>query len=101
QPYPVIYPLSLHDALPIYAIDVVKCRTHLTRKIFSQGLSDERRRDRRTIVELAAFAKSNINRQSVRCARPALREPRAQPAVVHRDRKSTRLNSSHQIISYA
>src|SRR5947208_13649358 len=35
----------------------------------------------------------------VRGARPGARERRA--VVAHRDRKSTRLNSSHQIISYA
>src|SRR5947208_9181836 len=33
--------------------------------------------------------------------RPATAPPRSEPPTASRDRKSTRLNSSHQIISYA
>src|SRR5258708_27337792 len=58
-----IYTLSLHDALPICALEIVQHRLGVGRVSARRGLADHARR------------------------RP--------------DRKSTRLNSSHQIISYA
>src|SRR5258708_14496839 len=68
-----IYTLSLHDALPI-----------------SDGGA------RKSPAPAAAGA----------CRRSVARQPRAYPCASQivpglRDRKSTRLNSSHQIISYA
>src|SRR5438034_8706264 len=79
-----IYTLSLHDALPIF----------------------------RDIVELARQSKSNWREgnQPLRC--DSHRTPRSRAKVpTHRrlsrdsvaegDRKSTRLNSSHTVISYA
>src|SRR3989454_10447943 len=71
-----IYTLSLHDALPI---------SHLTEKL----------REHHAL---------GISRETVRRYREQLGHPpkRARRAPrVRRDRKSTRLNSSHLVISYA
>src|SRR5258708_36276494 len=68
-----IYTLSLHDALPIFA---------------GVGIS------RLEIVGLLVFLGKRCARQSQE------HQQRGQPTT-HQDRKSTRLNSSHQIISYA
>src|SRR5258708_31417645 len=76
-----IYTLSLHDALPIYD--------------FKLALTFERELTREHLVE--------HHTQRVNVA------PRIERRALHllwryvakRDRKSTRLNSSHQIISYA
>src|SRR5207244_10734638 len=75
---PQIYTLSLHDALPIYAVIV---RSHHP----STG----------TVAAASAGTAVSPAVESA-CESVALRY-RANP----RDRKSTRLNSSHQIISYA
>src|SRR5438552_6917325 len=68
-----IYTLSLHDALPI----------SLMRP--SAQLDDRPELDR---VRGAGLRARGL-------------EPHLEPVVAERDRKSTRLNSSHQIISYA
>src|SRR5260221_8115467 len=67
-----IYTLSLHDALPI----------SLRRRAWCRGPSTERRRE-----ELSPNG-----------LRARLRHPRGAASA---DRKSTRLNSSHTVISYA
>src|SRR5258708_39738738 len=70
-----IYTLSLHDALPISGHQ----STH--------GVSTPRRS-----VRSQAWRLGRPERCQFRCRQVAYR---------NRDRKSTRLNSSHQIISYA
>src|SRR5690606_41659223 len=88
-PHTEIYTLSLHDALPIY-----------------QG------NDKQHITEvlnaiLAAYSQQNIERRSAETAQTLkfledqLPELKQQLDVAERDRKSTRLNSSHVKISYA
>src|SRR5438034_6560747 len=78
-----IYTLSLHDALPIflypspYRASVFRCRSDRWRG--SAGGSADARRD-------------GLSR--------ALRNY-GERVTTHRDRKSTRLNSSHTVISYA
>src|SRR5207244_13501690 len=84
-----ISPLSLHDALPIFAGAVAAAA---------------RRPGRRAVADRAPRAERREAR--ARRAGHADAEPRAAPrdargAVRRADRKSTRLNSSHQIISYA
>src|SRR5207244_12136019 len=71
-----LYPLSLHDALPIYSRMVVD-RSYITLMLIPAGTS------RRKVGSsfLTASTTSIV--------------------LVPGDRKSTRLNSSHQIISYA
>src|SRR5206468_11807229 len=79
-----IYTLSLHDALPIY----------LLRKKFrgSHGIGGGRRRP--------SAANSCPTRGSSGASSIALRSARTACSLL-RDRKSTRLNSSHDQISYA
>src|SRR5947208_9173769 len=75
-----IYTLSLHDALPIL-----------------NGITDAPRRvvGRFGVKTLAVAAIALVGSTTILIARGGLR---SNPAG---DRKSTRLNSSHQIISYA
>src|SRR5258708_20889804 len=68
-----IYTLSLHDALPIYALVIdVKLAGHVFR-VFIRNVGH----------------------------RILFRFMQTENSIRARDRKSTRLNSSHQIISYA
>src|SRR5258708_17961072 len=71
-----IYTLSLHDALPI------------SRKIVSDDFTKNRKQ--------GAVTTRSKRRRSYRLVKNATAGPRSLS-----DRKSTRLNSSHQIISYA
>src|SRR5438552_19131735 len=78
---PVIYTLSLHDALPILGT--------------------------RSTTRTSCTARRNGNNCSVHIGGPTARItgrccfPRTTSDTCPEDRKSTRLNSSHQIISYA
>src|SRR5258708_34959365 len=69
-----IYTLSLHDALPIFHQDQLRLEHHRSRQRHTLALAA------RKLVDVASFVAAQLD---------------------HRDRKSTRLNSSHQIISYA
>src|SRR5699024_12319739 len=86
-PAPAIYPLSLHDALPI-------CHGH-------RGLARGRRdRARRPAAAGCDRPQRAVSRHA---AGWALRADTgfSPAALLSRDRKSTRLNSSHVSISYA
>src|SRR5207244_10848670 len=87
-PSSAIVTLSLHDALPISQ-----------RHVQWDGVRRPRAAGRgggRGVRRSADHADRHEDRQE-RHPRGAVRRP----AVEQRDRKSTRLNSSHQIISYA
>src|SRR5258708_23574537 len=72
-----IYTLSLHDALPIYSVEHLFKARNLVLQVLRAG--------RRHLVNPNATVRG-----------------RYAPLGFHQlDRKSTRLNSSHQIISYA
>src|SRR5260221_3591696 len=73
-----IYTLSLHDALPIS-----RCRPGAARG------------DRRAGRSLARRSRSPAGRRSTRWSAGSA------TSRTHADRKSTRLNSSHTVISYA
>src|SRR5690348_17920166 len=78
-----IYTLSLHDALPIYEDHFsVRYRDLMRAKL---GLVREEEGDDRLIGKLLAL----------------MAQARADYTLSFRDRKSTRLNSSHPSISYA
>src|SRR5437763_3706146 len=83
MPTPAINTLSLHDALPIYVAPRDRAHRHV---------GDDR----------VALADGDPEREWIRPGQlgPArrMREP---PRRGRRDRKSTRLNSSHRCISYA
>src|SRR5207244_11513228 len=95
-----IYSLSLHDALPIYVVRAeVQC--DLSKR---QAHHDPVGLDVRDVVEQQPRHRDHL--QVVRAARllpTASLEDRVLRMERERDedRKSTRLNSSHQIISYA
>src|SRR5258708_38957692 len=76
-----IYTLSLHDALPICSLFACLASARLAERHTYLALAIARRVRRSTFEWAAREAKS--------------------PLEAPRDRKSTRLNSSHQIISYA
>src|SRR5439155_5842722 len=96
---PASYTLSLHDALPI-------CR--LTRRLDGDDISDQRRRsaehetvhriivERRRLADVRGRVEGDGHRDRARRCRARDVECRST-----RDRKSTRLNSSHVAISYA
>src|SRR5438132_3046000 len=69
-----IYTLSLHDALPIWFLFDKTTQTLMCGDLFTQGGADHA-----PIVETDVL----------------------EPSEAFRDRKSTRLNSSHTVISYA
>src|SRR5699024_12698864 len=85
-----IYPLSLHDALPIYvAIGLLAGRT-----VGDIG-RDQEQRDRQR--ERRHHHPSQHDQRFALCGLHG----RSGPQKTTRDRKSTRLNSSHVSISYA
>src|SRR5207247_3006897 len=96
-----IHPLSLHDALPISR------KTHPSDVVFYY---DEPYAVRRTYVncDLKSYARSSITAGGVLSALESLAESIScielsdtwRKMYIHEDRKSTRLNSSHEWISY-
>src|SRR3712207_7860614 len=73
-----IYTLSLHDALPIYDLAL--------------GVADLGQHGLEPLLELTAVLGAGEHGGQVQ---------RDEPSALERDRKSTRLNSSHANISYA
>src|SRR5436309_14712762 len=78
---PEIYTLSLHDALPIFLARLPRELPH------------------EASLHLASLLRIDVVAESAVAASPAERLAAAEEAL--RDRKSTRLNSSHVKISYA
>src|SRR5207244_8998664 len=87
---PAIYSLSLHDALPIFTPSVVAPLHDVVQLVVAVG----------AVLGLVQPFRVRLGRQPKAVAVPVRPDRRAAPAQ-DRDRKSTRLNSSHQIISYA
>src|SRR5207244_7741083 len=86
---PDLYPLCLHDALPILSRPALG-PAGLRGRAAPHGDADPRRRGRPG----AAPARPAVRQRPVGTTTP----PSSSATI---DRKSTRLNSSHQIISYA
>src|SRR5207244_12306201 len=82
-PAPVICLLSLHDALPIFGWLTI-----------SEPMLEH-------AAELHAFVAECQSEGFEHCVLCGMGGSSLGPEVIRRDRKSTRLNSSHQIISYA
>src|SRR5438309_3943050 len=77
-----IYTLSLHDALPIFGAERTEVRRHSL-----------------PVLQVAEDLRPGVPGE--RCGEPERHARRRHRAVELRDRKSTRLNSSHSSISYA
>src|SRR5207302_9625046 len=89
------YTLSLHDALPIWTMDIVGAEADLVRRVAEEWLSQKRRSD----FEKLHLA---VQRQAIQIQLLKLGvAPDFDLTEQLRDRKSTRLNSSHVKISYA
>src|SRR5438552_13349563 len=82
------YTLSLHDALPIYLMQFLRPDKTFDTDSYKHGV-ETMILAQEIIVDNASYPTATIERNS-HDYRP-----------LDRDRKSTRLNSSHQIISYA
>src|SRR5688500_19256005 len=80
---PAIYPLSLHDALPIFDVVLVV-------------VDDENPRER----SLLSGHRASRGTSAPRSPRPSAHRA-WRGSCRTQDRKSTRLNSSHLVISYA
>src|SRR5206468_11053975 len=90
---PSIYTLSLHDALPI----CVRLRIEIDEEHAFSGLGQARSQvdGGRRLADAALLVRERVDRAG---HRRSVERGRAASA---RDRKSTRLNSSHDQISYA
>src|SRR5688500_19144600 len=86
---PAWYSLPLHAALPIFLVALVER--------VGRALDDA---DRRGDV-LAALARDEAAERLADLLRDAPRQVDRLPHRLRQDRKSTRLNSSHLVISYA
>src|SRR5260221_5041142 len=87
-----IYTLSLHDALPILATMLIGLER------FSSGL-------KRHVIQVGdhrvVYSEGGHGEPLVLHGRPQNRQREDRQPELHGDRKSTRLNSSHTVISYA
>src|SRR5207245_6683795 len=86
-----IYPLSLHDALPIFSLPNPKSWVRYNRATYGFGVADATRGS--SPFEELARPSTPLN------PRPPATSGSKYSTVL--DRKSTRLNSSHGSISYA
>src|SRR5207244_13271824 len=100
-PSTALCPPSLHDALPIFC-------AHGGLRIAGQERIDQYARVPLAQLEARVPEEANVHFSPpvgvvpVRVPAPSPRPPPpSSPSGSPRDRKSTRLNSSHQIISYA
>src|SRR5207244_11083221 len=95
-PPPAIYPLSLHDALPISTFGFERRRARFAES--TQALIARNHNLSSRFARLARIARHHFANQAAIRSIVSHWLARVEPRV---DRKSTRLNSSHQIISYA
>src|SRR5207248_9009486 len=86
-------PLSLHDALPIYQFyEVARAHPPLMKRFLARATHDLKEPElAKTTGELLAQEPESLEQVLIRTI----------DAAKGRDRKSTRLNSSHRTISYA
>src|SRR5207244_13024060 len=94
------YTLSLHDALPISLMDQNEDRALPILKKILTGNSSSKVKDKAMFV--LSQNESPASQQLLGDIAIGKEYPQLQEKAIHYlDRKSTRLNSSHQIISYA
>src|SRR5207244_11230581 len=100
-PPPTIPPPSLHDALPIFADIAVKTSGKRLLAIPLHGACRKRHHRRRGETRIAS--KFGNHAKTVEVGHVQIQNDEVGGKFAgkrHGDRKSTRLNSSHQIISY-
>src|SRR5207248_3831433 len=90
-----LYPLSLHDALPIFSIDFGR----LSKNVFVQSVPTVVTEDEKPFARPHRPFAARKARGHFLDAQ--LGEVLGGQGCRNRDRKSTRLNSSHRTISYA
>src|SRR5206468_10657106 len=96
-----IYPLSLHDALPIFSDISTLEQARKEYEVLNAQLEELRKALPLAAQSGAALAHwpREVTRERVETLEAELRRALAQPAGLLQDRKSTRLNSSHDQIS--
>src|SRR5205807_3868511 len=94
-----LYPLSLHDALPIFIRDVGRAPGQCGQR----GCSGHRLATELALTAplSAAGLRSGSRTPAIRRTTTPAAASRPAPGPPASDRKSTRLNSSHLVISYA
>src|SRR5205814_4202281 len=93
---PPLHTLSLHDALPISAMPREAQLRELSRRMQAElNLAPEQRNSIETIVRDSQERMKAVRDEVGKKVGEEFRE------MLHKDRKSTRLNSSHLGISYA
>src|SRR5690606_39854050 len=93
------YILALHDALPIWVwCERVKSGGKIKRKHRGKGNKEERKEERDIIFKCRPALSAGLPWPLISAAH---RKLRLDPINMVKDRKSTRLNSSHVKISYA
>src|SRR5207248_10552194 len=96
-----IYPLSLHDALPIYDLEVDVAQAALANPLPDQRGSISPRSPEQAELHLRAAPGGVQEQGDPPGVQPARQVGAGGEQHGERDRKSTRLNSSHRTISYA
>src|SRR5207249_9424066 len=94
-PPTVIYPLSLHDALPIYR------RAQLRALAAPIGQAVGRETQRFAALRRLRIVEPDALDEELACGAARIRDHHVEKGPLLGDRKSTRLNSSHVSISYA
>src|SRR5699024_12110420 len=95
-----IYPLSLHDALPI-SIDTAHDPRIVQASDNSLTITTTKELDSGIYTCIAVTELDSVNASATLTVQDVPNAPRIVGVDCDRDRKSTRLNSSHVSISYA
>src|SRR5207248_7322330 len=98
-PQPMLCPLFLHDALPIFAVVAVRRRTRSLYFARSSGAAATAARAAAMRVAFGTGVSAVI--VALRTHMRFMKWPPPKRSRPTEDRKSTRLNSSHRTISYA
>src|SRR5690606_41944069 len=94
------YPLSLHAALPISALDEAKANLAYAKAALVEAEANYQIGMNVRKANPAAISEQELN-QRLGARDEAAASVQQAEASIERDRKSTRLNSSHVKISYA
>src|SRR5436190_1110299 len=100
MPSTAVYPLSLHDALPIFRVAKQHARLHRrVKRVGNRLLAQPARRCHQRSRELGGDEIAVLGKRRRRFENSP--EAKGAETAAALDRKSTRLNSSHTVNSYA